>query len=928
MRACFLLFLALVTAAAPAVAQTTGRSEIEGRVTDDTGAVLPGVTVTASSPAMQVQQLVTTTEGDGRYRFPALPVGVYRVAFELAGFGIVIRENLEVSFGTVATVDVKMAVGQLQETLTVSGQTPVVDVRTTTATTNLPKEMIHTLPTNRTVADLVKLAPGVRGTTAYGAGGTISHTYDGVQARDTFRYPDVGMLEEAQIRAGGNDAEVATSGVNFVAVVKSGGNTFQGYYMGQWEGEKLQSNNLNDELRAQGVTVGSPRKLYYDSSADLGGRIIRDRLWFYGSMKHQADRRLVVGFRGLPGPDGVYFTPDDEEGLNENRDRNYTGKMTARLASNMRLNGLYAWEEGRTLRRGAGAFTTYESTGNYFLPNDLKKVEFTWNPTNRSIVNAFVGNTQWNSLSVPYSDKPPAIDNFTRYISGAYVNSVGSDSTPAGSNSERWIYNSTYTYYRPDFLGGDHDIKTGVEFTREWYDKFQHARDTGTGGRGNDFRLYFESGAPFEVLLYNSPFLSENSLNTQTVFVRDNWLVNDRLTLSLGVRAERYHGFLPEQSKPAGPYSSAAEFAALDVYDWRTIVPRVGFSYSLTADKKTVVKSTYGRFTDVPNAQAGRVFNQNDYYAWRYKWNDLNGNRTYDHSIEQGALVATESAQGAGLKILNPDLEQAKAEELAVHVERELLEGFALGGGYVYKRRFNQFEEINPARPFDAYNIRIDTVDPGPDGVRNTADDGGPVTYYDYDPSLRGAAFDQAKQTNTDGFEDTFHNIEIVANKRMSQRWQMMASILMTNQDIWRSGTVKTPNDTYPKTQYWESIFKMSGAYQLPWTLQLSGYYEYLSGAVWGRTARFTTGLRQLSSVTLYMESPTAQRRPNQGRLDVRLQKSLRLPTGQLNAGVEVYNLLNTNVTTNTGTLSGPTYGRVTAIAAARNARLMLNYRF
>lgn len=193
--------LLLAVAAASVSAQTTGRSGIEGRVTDDTGAVLPGVTVTISSPALQIAQMTTTTDQDGRYRFAALPVGVYGVAFELAGFKTIARKELQVAFGTVATIDVVMAVGQLEETVMVAGASPAVDIRTTTATTNLSKDLIHALPTNRTVAELVKLAPGMRGGTNYGASGTISHTYDGVQARDTFRYPDLASLEEVQVRA-------------------------------------------------------------------------------------------------------------------------------------------------------------------------------------------------------------------------------------------------------------------------------------------------------------------------------------------------------------------------------------------------------------------------------------------------------------------------------------------------------------------------------------------------------------------------------------------------------------------------------------------------------------------------------------------------------------------------------------------------------
>lgn len=924
----FWCLCALVLVAPPPTAAQTGTSGIEGRVLDESGAVLPGATVTISSPALQGTP-VTVSDESGRYRFTTLPSGVYRVTFELAGFKTVVREDLQVGLGTVVTFDPKLGIGQLEETLTVSGQAPMVDVRTTSATTNLPKELIAAMPTNRGVGELVKIAPGMRGGTNYGATGTISHTYDGVQARDTFRYPDVGSLEEVQIRPVGNDAEVATAGVNFIAAIKSGGNEFHGVFFQQWEGRRTSSNNLDDFLRSQGITEGNPRLLYRDTSADLGGRIIRDKLWFYVAARQQAQKSLVIGYKGSPGPDGTYWTDDDEQG---NSDSSMTVRPTAKLSAlvtpRQRVNFVYLWEEQRSQSRGAGAFTPKEAVGNYFLPNDLKKVEWTYNPTNQSIVNIFVANTQWNSISLPFSDSPPSFDNITRRLGGAYVNSVGSDSTPAGSNSERWIYNGNVSYYKPRFLGGNHDFKVGFEATREWYDKFQKIRGPGTGGTGNDFRMFFENGAPYEVQLYNSPFVSENNLNSQSLFVRDNWLIGNRLTVSLGVRVERYHAFLPEQSKPAGPYSPAAQYKKIDVYTWLNSAPRAAISYSLTPDNRTVLKATYGRFNDVNSASDGRIFNQNDYFAWRHKWSDLNGNRTYDHPAELGALVATESAQGAGLKILNPDLRQPKQDDMTVHIERELIGNLAIRTGYVYKRQFDKSQEINPARPYEAYNIPITVTDPGPDGRLATADDGGPVTYFDYPASLRGAAFDQAMRFNTLGYTDRFHNFEVTATKRMSNRWQMLASVLATHRNVRRGGIPQTPNVFFPLNQTWEYSGKLTGSYLMPWAIQVSAYYEYLSGDKWGRTARFTTGLAQLGALTLPMESPEANKRPDQGILDIRFEKVSQLPKGELRWGVEMFNAFNANYTTAQSTLSGVTYQRITGITPARRARLTASYRF
>ncbi len=393
------------------------------------------------------------------------------------------------------------------------------------------------------------------------------------------------------------------------------------------------------------------------------------------------------------------------------------------------------------------------------------------------------------------------------------------------------------------------------------------------------------------------------------------------------MRLDRYHAYLPAQSKPPGPYSPAVGYKALDIFTFTNAAPRIALSFALTSDKKTVLKATYGRFNDVPNAQAGRTFNQNDYFAWRYAWSDPNRDGVYQPG-EEGSFVATESAQGAGLKILNPDLRQGKEDEASLFVERQLFQGISVRGGYVFKRQFDRAQEVNPARPFSAYSLAIPGVDPGPDGKVGTADDGGAVTYYDYIPSLKGAAFDQAEQVNTPGNTNYYHNFEVTLMKRSSAKWEVLTSFLATRANAWRVGIPLTPNDTFAKSTYWEHNFKLSGSYRFPWDIQLSGYFESLSGAPQARDVRFTSGLKQLSQVILLMEPLGSQRLPALNRLNFRLQKKQRLFKGQLALGVDIFNALNTNAATSISRQSGPTYGQISAIVPARNARLVASYKF
>jgi hypothetical protein len=448
--------------------------------------------------------------------------------------------------------------------------------------------------------------------------------------------------------------------------------------------------------------------------------------------------------------------------------------------------------------------------------------------------------------------------------------------------------------------------------------------------------MVFANGTPFQIRLYNSPFVAQNDVNYQSGFVRDTLRISDRLTVNAGLRLERYHAFLPPQSKPAGPFSAAADFSRVELYDWRGVVPRFGASYALTADKKTVVKATYGRFNFALRASDSRTirnFNKNDYSATLYLWNDLNNNKSFDYPAEVGNFVQTE---GASSTIFNPDIAQPRADEVTLHLERELASGFAARVGYVLKREANQFQLVNTARPGSVYNIPITVTDPGRDGTLGTADDGGPITYYDYDPAYRGTTFEKSTYINFSDFTDRYNNLEVGIDKRMSNNWQVQASYLATKKNIWVAGSSPTtgaipytPNEApFPKNQTWETTFRVSGSYRAPYNIVASSVFEYQSGAPLARTALFRTNLRQLSTVTLRMEPIGSVRLPGVKLLNLRVSKQFVYGTQKISVDADLYNALNANDATTMSVASGPTYGRITAIVPPMVGRIGLSYHF
>ena len=380
---------------------------------------------------------------------------------------------------------------------------------------------------------------------------------DGVNTDGTGGYFDFGAIEEMIVRPGGNDAEIPTSGMAFQIITRSGGNDFHGDGLAAWQGQNLQGNNIDDELRQKGVTGGNPMDHFYDFNGSLGGRILRDRLWFFGSGRRKEYSQEPLGFSGGPGSDGVYFTGDDEQGPQTDRESNVVGKLTAQPADQAPPLVDEPVPASRRPTTGiASAFRPHEAAVNYSLPVNTYKGDWTYTPSNRSVLMASIGRSWYKSQGLPYSDLPSTYDVVTQRWGGATVNSVGTgdDAAPAGSWSQRWQDRRQLRLLSSATRSlGEHEFKIGGSFTREWYQREQELRSEGRGGVGQDYRLYYSSGAPIEVLLYNSPFKSENNVNYQGLFIRDNWRIGDRLTLNLGLRASNAttSSFRSSRSRPA-----------------------------------------------------------------------------------------------------------------------------------------------------------------------------------------------------------------------------------------------------------------------------------------------------------------------------------------------------------------------------------------
>ncbi|MBA2303082.1 MAG: TonB-dependent receptor, partial [Acidobacteria bacterium] len=730
-----LLFFSL--AVAPAVSAQEFRGRVNGVVTDNSQAVLPGVTVTAASPAL-IQPQVTTTGADGTYRFPALPAGLYTLTFELAGFQKVTRADIRVVINTTLTVDSQLAVAALNETVTVSGESPIVDSSTMTVGTNFTKELLTEIPNARDIWAAMAQAPGFQ-VTGYDVGGSHTGTQTGymtygVSQQNTTRiegvntsegasanagYFDFGSFEEFQLGGAGNMADQDVPGASLNITVKSGGNRLQGMWYSDFENDDTISDNVPDAFRtrferddngfftraANGLQRGNPITKQYDLNFNLGGPLWKNRAWFFYSYRLNDQYKTVIGIPEL---------------ARSKLSNAYTLKGTFQLSRNNQLIAYLNKREKLQDKRDLGPTTPlsasyYQSSRNYPW-----KFEWTSVLSSRLFLDVLAGNwynffplrpqTEFGNFPVEQFVPGRQDLNTLNYFDG------GANDGYQDQKRFKPQFHAFMSYHQTGWRG-THDVKVGFEARRDRRKLFND----------QPFDIFYRdrNGAPSEVDLFNSPVEPINDVNVRSGYAQDNWKFSKRLTLNLGLRVDHYTDGWPDQSfAPNGlpQLAGTTDQRIVNFYQARTIDaqtvsktttfgPRAGFAYDLRGDGKSVVKAFYGRY----------YFNSADIIAdqqnpvglarLRYNFNDLNGNRLLDGPQELGNFITT--VGGGGFVTVDPDLERPFGEEVSTHYEQEIREGLSGRASYVYKNLRNDWAEVDLAR-VNAQTVPVALTDRGP----------------------------------------------------------------------------------------------------------------------------------------------------------------------------------------------------------------------
>ncbi len=933
-----LCVMALLIAAPPVSAQDF-RGRLNGTVTDDTGAILPGVTVTAESPAL-IQQQVQVTGADGSYRFMALPPGTYTITFELPGFQSMRREGIRVVINQTLTVDMPMQLSTLQETVTVTGESPVVDTSTTTLGTNFTKELLTEIPNARDIWAAMSQSPGMQ-MTAYDVGGSRTGVQTGfrtygfdtqnqtkLEGIDTTEgtaanagYFDFGSFEEFQIGGAGNSAESFAGGASMSISVKSGGDRLTGNWYSDWQGAGTITDNVPDYLKTSNtpnedgffvrtaLRRGNPIDRQYDINFNLGGPIYRGKAWFFTSWRLNDQYKVIFGA---------------DELARSKLSNKYTFKGTWQVTRNNQFVGFLNKREKLQDLRGLGPTTPVSASWYQSSRNYPWKFQWTSVMGSRAFVDVLAGNwynffplrptRDFGLYDGPWG--PGRIDT----ASNQRFDGGGRDSYQDQKRYKPQVY-VNFSYFL-DGYGGSHDLKVGYDWKRDRRALFND----------QPFDVFYRdtNGVTNQVDLYNTPVTGINDVVYHAAYLSDTWKVTSRLTINLGARIEYYRDGWPDQEFTPNGHPMLAgwnnpvyqAFVAPQRVEARTVAestsfaPRVGFAYDLTGNQKTVLKVFAGKFNFNSADTLANLENPVGRAQLRYVFNDLNGNRLLDGPQELGRLVST--VGGAGFVRIDRDLKRPYGSELSANVEHEVTEGLSSRVSYVYKNMRDFWGEIDAVRT-PQYTIPFTITDTF-----------GGQTFQTFDRPA-GIGSDRVF-TNPDGMDADFHTVEVAVNRRFRGNWMLLASAghtwssmlhdttgygRLTSALAYRPARRLFGDNGIETSTTWN--YKIVARYTMPFDVGVSTSWKVQSGEQHGRT--ISQNFPGDATQTIRVEPVTANRFPTVSILDFRLDKSFQIRGARMTGMVDIFNAMNSNPVTSFR-LTTVNYREVLGILDPRIVRL------
>jgi hypothetical protein len=931
-----LVFAAALLLPAPVLAQ----SAIAGVVRDSSGGVMPGVTVEASSPALIEGSRSVVTDNAGQYLVVDLRPGTYLVTFTLPGFNTVRREGIELPSNFTANVNAEMRVGALEETVTVTGASPTVDIRSAQRRSSLDQQLLKELPSARswdtdTQAFIVK-RPEVGGSTAttvsggpkvfvYGSRDTAEIQIDGMSVMagvdNPGTYASYDNMVEMTYSLGGGSAEQTSGALNVNMIPRQGGNQFSGDATYMFANHDMQGSNMTDELRQRGLATPPGLDRTWDANADLGGPIKRDRLWFFASWRDWAFNQRIANA----------YNPDGSQAAETNHLYNIGGRLTFQLSARNKVTGYYDKQVKNIGRYDLVAGAEPKATSVWRTDPWQGNAQAKWTSTisSKLLLELGWGRTTYKSLGL-YQPDVRLATCFTAFDACAPGTDYGDIAKQDVILTTRWnaYYAGQYGYYLPNqrvpfslsYVTGSHAFKIGGQ--QGWgvarYDR---------SFNGDLIQLY-RNGRADSVQTRNSPNVgSRTDFKYTGLYVQDSWTIR-QLTISPGLRFDHLDNSFPALDQPAGRFTFERHFdAKSNVINYNDLSPRLGVAYDLGGRGRTAIKGSFGKYVEYQNSYASR-YNPAVESSDTRTWNDLNGDD-----------IAQENEIGPSTNVLfgirrnrnpDPDLSPPFNYLYSVGLDHEV--GPRVGLSVSYNRR--TFHRLvwtdNLATTHDDYTL---VTIPDPRG------NGGTLPVYNLDPAKLGLV--NELDTNTENNHRVYNGVDVALNARVGTEGRLTISSSI-GRILNATCQVDDPNNLRfcDERQYdvpLKPSFRVAGTYPMPYGVRFSAVFQSSPNAptagddtlqaTYIVNRAIVPTLTQTSvNVPLYEPGSSYRQRINQ--LDLMVGREFRMGAARLLPRVEFFNLLNASPVLSETQTFGPALGRPTSVLLARFFRVNVRIDF
>jgi hypothetical protein len=957
-----LVFLGIILLSATgAWAQVQTAGSITGTVADASGAVLPGATVTLTGDKLIGGAQTQVSDATGGYRFDRLPPGSYVVKFELQGFRTVERRDIQISASFVATVNAKLEVGSLNETITVTGDSPTIDTKSNLQQTVLNQELLEGIPTGRDPWSVGKLVAGLSVST-YDVGGTQSYQQSSFSAHGsstndvsfnidgatvnwpgggggaTMLYYDQGMFEEMNYMTSAIPAEVMAGGVSINMVTKDAGNRWRGdtrynYASGCLSPTEpkpgcLEGDNYSDDIASGKLPssfLGNPTQNTYDFNLAGGGAIVQDRLWVNGSIRRWVVNKLVSA-KNL----------DRTQAIDDNTLKNYSGKGVFAIDKNQKLAVSFNWNNKIRGHRRDTPPDNVPDIASLVQRNPASSTQAKYTGIRNKLV--FESSFSVMSGTTSYLYQPGTDPNAVRAQDSSSNSALFAAQRHEENPNSRTQFDNIVSYSTPG-LGGDHLFKGGVQFARLYFDDSNDVLNNlyllYTGGTASQLL-----GKATQVREYNTPTDAKNIDKTIGFFLQDAWTMN-HLTLNLGFRFDHNVGTLPAQSVPAREFAPAASLAETSPIKQNIGVWRTGAVYDPIGDGKTALKASFSRY----GLQVGidRVLNVNPFQSdfQLCKWTDPNN----DGIAQLGEISACNGFTGITSHYASATGPRwPHSDEVTAGVERQIAKDTRVAVMYYHRTNRDQIGVRNVAAPPSAYAPYTINIPNGPGGTvaspKPTT-----ATVYNLLPQFNGL---QNNIVDNQSYLDTNYNgVDLSASKRMSNRWQMVAGVSIGRNEGGLNSTggqsstadLNDPNLTlYNKGVVGLDTkvgFRLSGSYQLPYDLLIAGSLVSNSGGAYVSTYNASAAsVANVFAMTraqqqIFLSARGDERLPTVTTADIRISRAFRFSQGRrITPEIDFFNINNAAPAVTITSAVGGSYLAPTQLLAPRIIRVGFSVNF